>query len=204
LKGYYFITDSALSRNGNRADVSAALAQNVGVIQYRCKDMPAGRMYDEALALRILIDDSGTKVKFIINDRVDIALAVNADGVHLGQDDLGCTPARRLLGPAKIIGVTVHSLQEALLAQKEGADYIATSPVFETNTKDDAGPAVGTRLITEMKSHVSLPVIAIGGINHSNARRAIAAGADMICAISAVVASSDASEAIRRFQEMFT
>ncbi|RPJ07438.1 MAG: thiamine phosphate synthase [Spirochaetaceae bacterium] len=203
MKGYYFITDSNLSLKGNEHDLKSALAENVKLLQYRAKDISSGKMYDEALLLNRICKNSGKKAIFIVNDRVDIAMAVDAGGVHLGQEDLPCGIVRKILGKGKIIGVTVHSVEEALEAQKEGADYIAASPVFPTQTKNDAGFACGTGFVSEMKKYITIPVIAIGGINLKNARQVIDAGADMICAISAVVASENTSQSIRCFQEMF-
>jgi len=203
LKGYYFITDSGLSRNGSEYDIRCAIKENVRVIQYREKEASTGRMFQEAREYGRICRESGKAVAFIVNDRLDIALASDADGVHIGQDDMPCAVARKLLGPGKIIGVTVHSVEEALRAAVEGADYVATSPVFPTETKKDAGRASGTGLVSDIKKNTSLPVVAIGGIKYENARAVIQAGADMICAISAVVADGDPCLAIRRFQEMY-
>ena len=199
--GYYFITDAGLSRAGNMSDVTSALSCGVKVVQYRNKDAETRQMFDEALLLGQLCREGGAS--FLINDRVDIALAVDADGVHLGQSDMPFAAARRLLGPEKIIGLTVHSLAEALEGQALGADYLGVSPIFATATKPDAGKPAGISLIEQIREEVSLPLIAIGGINHCNARQVVAAGADGLCAISCVVASDDAGEEMRRFQELF-
>ena len=139
MKGYYFITDQTLSRAGSPSDVKAAVAAKAAAVQYRRKDADTGEMYREALQLRKICRG----VPFLINDRVDIALAVAADGVHLGQEDLPCAAARKILGRRKIIGVTVHSLAQAVKAEKDGADYVAVSPIFETATKPDAGRPIG-------------------------------------------------------------
>jgi len=203
LKGYYFITDSALSGKGSEHDIRCALKENVRVIQYREKNASTGRMFKEAREYARICGESGKRVIFLVNDRIDIALAADADGVHIGQDDLPCAVARKLLGPGKIIGVTVHSVEEALRAVGDGADYVATSPVFPTETKKDAGRASGAGLISDIKKNTSVPVVAIGGIKFENAREVIQAGADMICAISAVVTDLDPGRAIRRFQEMY-
>ena len=199
--GYYFITDAGLSRAGNMSDVTSALSCGVKVVQYRNKDAETRQMFDEALLLGQLCREGGAS--FLINDRVDIALAADADGVHLGQSDMPFAAARRLLGPEKIIGLTVHSLAEALEGQALGADYLGVSPIFATATKLDAGKPAGISLIEQIREEVSLPLIAIGGINHRNARQVVAAGADGLCAISCVVASDDAGGEMRRFQELF-
>ena len=201
MKGYYFITDSLLSRAGNRSDVHAAVSSGVEVVQYRNKNADTREMYLEALELARICQAGGSL--FLINDRLDVALAVEADGVHLGQTDMPCTRARKLLGREKVIGVTVHNLAEAMQAEEEGADYLGVSPIFSTSTKKDAGRPAGIRLIEEIREQVSLPLVAIGGINHSNAPEVIRAGADCLCAISCVVAEENVSGRIRRFQELF-
>lgn len=199
MKGYYFITDSRLSRAGNINDVRQAVACGVGVVQYRNKNAETREMFEEAVVLREICRD----VLFLINDRIDIALATGADGVHLGQSDMPIRAARKVLGPEKIIGLTVHNLAEALEAQRLGADYLGVSPIFQTRTKADAGKPAGIALIEEIRSRVSLPLVAIGGINHSNAIDVINAGADGLCAISCVVARENVSKEIKKFQDLF-
>jgi thiamine-phosphate pyrophosphorylase len=115
-----------------------------------------------------------------------------------------CLAARRLLGPEKIIGVTVHNLAEALLAESIGADYLGVSPIFQTATKPDAGKPAGIRLIEEIRAQVDIPLIAIGGINHSNASEVVRAGADGLCAISCVVAKENVRNEIIKFQKIFS
>ena len=199
MKGYYFITDSKLSLAGNFNDVSMAVACGVSVVQYRNKNAKTREMYEEAVRLREICRDT----LFLINDRVDIALAVDADGVHLGQSDMPCEAARRLLGDKKIIGITVHNLAEAVEAESIGADYLGVSPIFQTATKPDAGKPSGISLIEEIRANVDIPLIAIGGIDHSNAIDVIRAGADGLCAISSVVAKEDVSAEIKKFQDSF-
>lgn len=199
IHGYYFITDSDFSRAGNLHDVREAVACDVSVIQYRSKLASTAQMIDEAQALKQLCSDS----LFIVNDRVDVALAVAADGVHLGQNDMPLMIARRLLGKEKTIGVTVRSLAEAKKAKRDGADYLGISPIFSTTTKIDAGIPVGLSLLKKITTNIHLPVVAIGGITLDNANDAITAGAHAICAISAVVTQSDIKHTIKQFQEMF-
>ena len=201
LKGYYFITDSKLSRAGNESDVLSAVSCGVDVVQYRNKNAQTLQMYEEALRLKEICLDGDCL--FLINDRLDIALAVEADGVHVGQTDMPCLQARRLLGSEKVIGVTVHNLAEAVQAESEGADYLGVSPIFQTATKPDAGKPAGISLIEEIRDQVDIPLVAIGGINHANASQVIGAGADAICAISSVVARENVSGEIKRFQEQF-
>jgi len=199
LKGYYFITDPDLSHAGIFSDVRNALRAKVKVIQYRNKCASARQMFEEARKLRKICRN----VKFLINDRVDIALSVNADGVHLGKDDLSYAVARKILGRKKIIGLTVHTVKDAIEAQRAGADYIGVSAIFATATKIDAGRPVGTSLIKEIRKHVTIPIVAIGGINLSNAKQVIQAGADAVCAISAVVSKPDVRKEIEEFQRLF-
>jgi thiamine-phosphate pyrophosphorylase len=156
-------------------------------------------LYKEARELKSLCKDA----KFIVNDRVDIALAIDADGVHVGRDDLPVKVVRYLLGPDKILGVTVRDLEEAVQAEKEGADYLGVGPVYYTSTKKDAGPPAGIQLILNVRNVCRLPVVAIGGITLENADEVIKAGADMICAVSATVAEPDVGKAVSDFQKLF-
>ncbi len=199
MRGYYFITDTGLSRAGNVKDVRGALAAGVRIVQYRAKETGTRVMLAEAAELKSLCRGA----IFLINDRVDVALAVDADGVHLGQEDMPYETARRLLGPEKIIGITVSTLAEARTAARQGADYLGVSPIFFTRTKPDAGLPTGLTLLQEIRNSVSLPLAAIGGITHENAAQVIAAGADMICAISQVVTHPDVCVAAGMFQKLF-
>jgi thiamine-phosphate pyrophosphorylase len=198
--GYYFITDAALSRAGNVSDVAAAVAARVRVVQYRQKQGLTSDLVAEARQLRRLC----RHIRFLVNDRVDLALEVGADGVHLGQEDLPYFEARKMLGPDKIIGVTVHSVAEALAAQAAGADYLGVSPIFSTATKADAGAPTGVALLAAIRRRqVSLPLVAIGGITLTNAPSVIAAGADAVCAIAAVVTRLEVQTEIDQFQKLF-
>ncbi len=199
LRGYYFITDDRLSLKGNISDVCRSLDAGVKVIQYRAKDISTQKMIEEAAKLRELI----SKALFIINDHIDVALAVDADGVHLGQGDISCEEARHLLGEHRKIGISVSTLDQAKLAFKQGADYLGIGPVFLTTTKSDAGAALGLDLIRKIKAEVSLPIVAIGGITLDNAADVIRAGADVLCSISAVVSKSDVKEEILKFNKLF-
>jgi thiamine-phosphate pyrophosphorylase len=199
MKGYYFITDTRLSRAGNVRDVELALAAGVRVVQHRDKEASPAAMIAEARVLRRLCRGA----LFLVNDRVEVALAVEADGVHLGQEDLHYSEARRLLGEQKIIGITVNTVEQAVEAASLGADYLGVSPIFATQTKADAGEPAGLSLLREIRALVNLPLVAIGGITLDNAPNVIAAGADSICAISAVVTKPDVREAISDFQRLF-
>jgi thiamine-phosphate pyrophosphorylase len=199
IQGYYFITDTALSKAGVKRDVQAAKAAGVTVVQYRNKTSDTGKMRAEALALKKICRG----MAFIINDRIDIALAVDADGVHIGQEDMPCPIARNLLGPEKIIGVSVQTVAQARQAEKDGADYLGVGPIFSTMTKNDAGAPMGLQLLQDIKKQSSLPLVAIGGITLENAGPVIAAGANAICAISAVVTNENVQEVMEKFQKLF-
>jgi len=199
LKGFYFVTDCSLSRRGIINDVKQAVSAGVCAVQYRDKDASDQKMLKDALSLRNIC----LNTPLVINDRIDIAQEVNADGVHLGQNDIPIAIARKILGKQKIIGITVHSLQEAEVAKANGADYLGVSPVFLTNTKSDAGRPVGLSLITGIKEKYRIPVVAIGGIKLSNAQEVIDAGADAFCAISAVISKNSVLKEINKFQSLF-
>jgi thiamine-phosphate pyrophosphorylase len=186
---------------GNLSDVRSAVSAGVEIVQYREKSGESGALYEEALRLAEIC--RGTEAKFIVNDRIDIALAVDADGVHLGQNDIPYDVARRILGADKIIGITVHSVEEAVKAERGGADYLGVSPIFSTSTKKDAGIPAGLKLIADVKRVCKIPVVAIGGIDLSNAPEIIAAGADMVCAISAVITKPDVVGEMQKFQALF-
>jgi len=198
MKGYYFITDAGLSRGGNLHDVTQAARAGAAAIQYRAKQASSRAMYEEAVILK---KECG-KVPFIVNDRLDIALAADADGIHVGQSDLPCLTVRRLIGPEKIIGVTVHTFEEAKTAERDGADYLGVSPIFATTTKPDALEPLGISFIAELRRRTRLPLVAIGGITRENVADVITAGADAVCAISAVVTHDDVFTTIRQFQEL--
>lgn len=168
------------------------------ILQLRNKTGPWEAVLQEAVALRELTRKYG--VPFIVNDYVDIAIQVDADGVHIGQDDMPITEARRLLGPGKLIGVSTHSLEQALKAERDGADYIGVGPVYPTDTKPGRA-AVTTSYVAEAAAHIRIPFVAIGGITLDNADRVLEAGARRLCAVSAIVGSEDPAGTCRSFLE---
>ena len=201
-KGYefsrlYFLTDRALSKKGNVEDVRAALEGGVRIVQYREKTLSLRDQIREALRIKALCRLAGAT--FIVNDRVDLALAVEADGVHLGQEDMPMEIARRLMGQDKLIGITVHNGMETLEAVADGADYLGVSPIFATNTKADAGAPIGLEGLREIRAQVKLPIVGIGGITEENARQVLEAGADSVCAISAIVTREDVETGVREW-----
>lgn len=186
----YVITDAGLSRGRSHEQVvSEAIRGGADVIQLREKHMSSRELVETGLVLRRLTREAG--VLFIVNDRVDVALAVDADGVHVGQDDMPADVVRRLIGPDKILGVSVAKEAEALRAKADGADYLGVGAIYATNTKADAGAATGPGLLGVIRRAVDLPLVAIGGVNIHNAAEAVAHGADGLAVISAVVAAPD-------------
>ena len=199
--GTYVVTDATLSRGRSHVEVAReAIGGGADVVQLREKDAPSRALYEIAEKIRRLTRDAG--VPFIVNDRVDIALAAGADGVHVGQDDLPASEARRLIGPDRVLGVSAASLEEALAAERDGADYIGFGPVFEARgTKPDSGPPRGLELLADVCERCAVAVIAIGGINHGNVDRVIAAGAAGVAVISGVVGARDIAAAVRDLKE---
>ena len=196
----YFITDSRLTRKTILEDVKSAIRAGVKIIQYREKGESTGDMIKEAKEIDELCKKNN--VLFIINDRVDIVLAVDAAGVHLGNKDMTYSIARKILGSKKIIGLTVHNIREAVEAERIGADYIGVSPIFETKTKLDAGRPAGLKLIKDIKKAIKIPFVAIGGINENNLGSVIEAGARSIAAISAIVAKDNVEKECKKFREV--
>jgi len=196
----YFITDSKLTKKDILDDVKAAIKAGVKIIQYREKEKTTRLMFEEAKQIKKLCDQNNTIL--IINDRIDICNAIDADGVHLGNDDMSYEETRKLL-KNKIIGLTIHNVEEAIEAEKLGADYIGVSPIFETKTKLDAGPAAGLKLIEDVKKAVTIPQVAIGGINLENIEEVIKAGATSATVISAIVTKDDVEAECRKFINKF-
>jgi len=177
-----------------------AIAGGADIIQLRDKSGDPRDILRIARRLCELTRKSGTL--FIVNDRLDIAMACGADGVHLGQGDMPPGTARQLAPPGFIIGVSVGNVEEALGAVREGADYLALSPTFATFSKNDAGPGHGLGRLREIRRAISLPLVAIGGIGRENVDEVIAAGADGIAVISAVVESPDIEASARELKEL--
>jgi thiamine-phosphate pyrophosphorylase len=187
----YLVTDRDLGRGRPLVDVvQMAVLGGVTAVQVREKELTSRAFVAEAsVILQVL---SGTGVPLFINDRVDVALAIGADGVHVGQDDLPAADARRLIGPDMLLGVSVATGEEARSALADGADYVSVSPVFLTPTKPDAETAVGLEGVVEIRRAVGdAPVLAIGGIDSGNARSVAAAGADGVSVVSAIMAADD-------------
>lgn len=174
--------------------VARACAGGADAVQLRDKKISTRDLLRLSRELQSICDQTGTL--FLLNDRVDVALAADVDGVHVGQDDLPVREARRLLGHRKIIGCSTHSSAQALAAVGDGADYISCGPVFATPTKPDYS-AVGLELVRDYKRLVRLPFVAIGGIDGTNLDRVISAGADRVAVVRAVSGAADVASAAR-------
>ena len=198
----YVITDEKVSRGRSHLQVAeAAIRGGADVLQLRDKESSGGRLYRVAVQLRKLTRDA--RISFIVNDRLDIALAADADGVHVGRDDLPASVVRDIMGPGRILGVSVETVEEAILAEKDGADYLGVGPVFEARgTKPDAGAPLGLDSIARIRRNCRLPIVAIGGIDAENARKVREAGADAAAVISAIVAADDIAQAARRLKRI--
>ena len=192
----YIITDRRLK--DEVSSVKAALEAGATAIQLRIKDAPSREMYNIGREIRRLTRDYDAL--YIVDDRLDIALAVDADGVQLGPEDLPIDVAREL-APNLIIGASIYSLEEALKAEEMGADYLGAGAIYPSPSKPDA-KVLGIEGLKEVVSKVSIPVVAIGGINHDNAADVIRAGADGVAVISAVMAADDVYQATLSLKEI--
>ncbi len=186
LPQLYALTDVALSGLSHAEQVEKLSDGGASLIQLREKNLPALDFYRQAKAALVVARERGVCV--IINDRVDVALALGADGVHLGQDDIPAEAARRLLGEQAIIGFSTHNVEQAGEAVKLPVNYLAIGPIFNTSTKTDTAPEVGLKGIRSVRLIVGeLPLVAIGGINQTNAREVIDAGANAVAVVHALV-----------------
>ena len=199
----YLVTDSDLSLGRPLAEVvRAAVDGGVTCVQVREKDCSTRTYIERLMPVRALLREGG--VPLFVNDRVDVALAVEADGIHLGQTDMPLCMARQIAGDRLLIGISCEAPEDAVEAERGGAAYVSVSPVFATPTKTDTAPALGPDGVRAIRAAVRLPVVTIGGINAANAAAVIRAGADGICVVSAIVAASDPREAaasLRRIVE---
>ena len=192
----YVIADASRDRGRSHLEIAeAAIRGGATAIQLRMKDEPARLMVETARRLATLCQTAG--VTFIVNDRVDVAMIVEADGVHVGQDDLPAEDVRRLLGRGVLLGVSAATVQEARAAERAGADYLGVGAIYATATKADAGAPVGLARIRELRRAVGLPLVAIGGITADNAAQVIAAGAQGVAVVSAVTTAEDMAAAAR-------
>ncbi len=198
----YLCTDRNLMTTDTLEEaVEAAIRGGVTVVQLREKDCSSAEFLEQAFRIKEITDRAG--IPLIINDRLDVALAVDAAGVHVGQSDFPATVARRLLGPDKLIGVSAATVEEARKAEADGADYLGVGAMFATSTKTNTRPVSMERL-AEIRQTVSIPIVAIGGIQASNAAQFRGTGINGLAVVSAILAQPNIEEAARKLKNIFT
>ena len=195
MRGVYLVTDRGLCRNRSLQDIVLQAVQGgAAYVQLREKDLSTRDFVEEAIAIKKLL--LPFRVPLIINDRIDVALACGADGVHIGQEDMPYATARKLMGEKAIIGLSVETWADVEASQNLDVDYIGVSPVFATPTKTDTKEPWGLEGLRKIKSFSRHPLVAIGGINESNARTVVKAGADCLAVVSAVCSADDPAAAV--------
>lgn len=197
----YLVTDRGLAHGRSTLEiVTAAVAGGVTCVQLREKDCTTREFIEQALAIKHFL--AARQVPLIINDRLDVALAVAADGLHLGQNDMPLETARTIAGPSMLIGISAESVRDAVEAESGGADYLGVSPIYATPTKIDTAPPLGLEGLQEIRKRVKIPLVAIGGLNISNAAEAIRNGADGIAVVSAIVSADDPGTAAMELKQL--
>lgn len=198
----YLVTDRGILKGRNLFQaVEEAIKGGVTLVQLREKDISSREFYDIAIKMKELLNHY--KVPLIINDRLDIALAVNADGLHIGQDDLPLKIARELLGPEKILGYSVSNTEEAVYGEHHGATYLGAGTVYPTGSKADTGEPIGPEVLKQIKQAVSIPVVGIGGIGMSNLAEVKATGIDGVSLISAILGNGDIEGTSRKLIQLW-
>jgi thiamine-phosphate pyrophosphorylase len=199
---FYTFTDQKSSLGRSDMEIAKALIQGgATVLQYRAKHIPAREQLATAIKLRALTE--ARKVCFIVNDRIDLAIACGADGVHLGQDDLPVSAARLMVGSDLIVGVSTHSLEQARRAEADGADYIGCGPVYATQTKENNVAPLGLELLREVMSKVKIPVVAIGGIKERHLGELCACGVKNIAVVTALTAAENVERAAKSLKQLW-
>lgn len=202
LHGVYLITDTAIQHRYSHVDLAKCAVQaGVHLVQYRDKAAPGRQALADIRAIASVCRD--TRTTLMVNDRADLTIIGEADGVHIGQEDLPIPAARKVIGPDRIIGGTSSTLEEALQVERDGADYVALGHIFDTTTKQKDYPPRGLDTLKEVCDAVSIPVVAIGGITMGNARDVIDAGADMIALCSPICTADDPARAAAEFVALF-
>ena len=192
----YLVTDRAFSRGRSTLEiVRAASKGGVSAVQLREKDLDTRAFYEEGLKIRDILRSS--RVPLIINDRIDLALALDAEGVHLGQEDMPIKVARKILGPDRIIGISVNTPGQIDSERVSMANYLAISPVFFTSTKSDITEPWGLEGVRKARAMTDLPLVAIGSIKKENTAEVVAAGADCVAVVTAIVSADDPEQATR-------
>ncbi|MCK4358074.1 MAG: thiamine phosphate synthase [Candidatus Cloacimonetes bacterium] len=192
--GLYFIIDGAFTRDFLGL-TKLAINADLKIIQYRDKNVEPLEMLKNAIKIQELTEKSDTI--FIVNDNVDVALKSNADGVHIGQKDEKYENVRKLL-PDKIIGLSTENIEQSLIADKIGADYLGVGPIFSTPTKPDAAPPIGVKKLAEIVKSTTTPIVAIGGINHENLENILETGVNGVAIISAILAARNPEKEVRK------
>ena len=200
LPRLYVILDAALLTISETECAEKLAAAGVRLLQYRNKRASARELFESSKRLSALLMPQG--VTFVVNDRADVALAAEAGGVHVGQEDLGAEAARSVIGDGKLLGVSTHNLEQFKQAAATSADYVAVGPVFSTSTKANPDPVVGIELIRQVRSLTDKPIVAIGGITLERAAEVIRAGADSAAVISDILLAPDAGKRARQYVEL--
>ncbi|QTA85278.1 thiamine phosphate synthase [Desulfonema magnum] len=199
----YLVTDRGLSRGRTTPEiVQAAVRGGVTCVQLREKNCSPREFIEQAILIQKFLKEH--HIPLIINDRVDVAQAVKADGVHLGQSDMPLEMAKAILKDSMIIGISAQSVQHAVEAEKKGADYIGVGTIYPTLTKDDTSSPLGTEGLREIRKNVKIPIVAIGGLNKENSGDVIQNGADGIAVVSAIVSADDPEQTARELREIIT
>ena len=202
MRGIYLVTDRGLCRGRMLLDVVAqAVKGGVSCVQLREKEMPTRVFVEEALAVKNIL--APHRIPLMINDRIDVALACGADGVHIGQEDMPYETARRLLGPKAIIGLSVETWADVEASRDLDVDYLGVSPVFATPTKTDTKEPWGLEGLRKIKAFSRHPLVAIGGISEANAREVTEAGADCLAVVSAICSAENPAVATARLKNVF-
>jgi thiamine-phosphate pyrophosphorylase len=197
----YVVTDRKASGGMSESETAElAYAGGADVVQLRMKDSTPEEMLEQAMIIKD-ISDRYMRL-FIVNNNIDVAMISDADGIHLGQSDMPVKEARDLIGDEKLIGVTVHNVDEAVKAEREGADYVSIGSVFSTAVKSDAMQNLGLDAVFLVKQAVDIPVIAIGGINRGNIQDVIKAGADGVAVVSAAISQNDIPKAVHELRNL--
>jgi thiamine-phosphate pyrophosphorylase len=197
----YLVTDRGLAGGRPILEiVKAAVQGGVTCVQLREKDCSTLDFIDQALTIKNFLKARG--VPLIINDRVDVALAIEANGVHLGQTDMPLNIAQKIIGNSMIIGISAESLEDAVEAEKGGADYLGVSPIYATPTKTDTAPPLGLDGLRTIRAAVRLPLVGIGGLNRDNSAAVIENGGDGVAVVSAIVAAEDPAAAAANIKQV--
>ena len=197
----YLVTDRGLARGRTTLDiVKAAVQGGVTCVQLREKECATLEFIEQALSIKDLLSARG--IPLIINDRLDVAQAVKADGVHLGQTDMPLGMAKAILKDSMIIGISAESLEDAIAAEKGGADYLGVSPIYATPTKTDTTPPLGLEGLRQIRTAVNLPLVGIGGLNRDNCADVIRNGADGVAVVSAIVGADNPEAAARELKHI--